>query len=63
MAHLMQTINRSLLVSDLSETCLLNPVSAGKSILMLSELMTALPGAVMQIQIEGRLMKDPQFKR
>ncbi len=53
----MKTINKSLLISDISETCLLNPVSAGKSTLMLSVLMTVkwqgLLGAVRQKQTEG----------
>lgn len=47
------------MISDISETCLLNPVSAGKSILMLSVLITAkwqgLLGAMRQIGIERRL--------
>lgn len=61
----MKTKNRSLLLSNISETCLLNPVSAGKSILMLSVLMTVkwqgLPGAMRQIQTEGSLMRDPRL--
>lgn len=57
MARPVETIYRTVLISNIWETCLLNPISVGKSILVLSVLMAVkcqgLLPATRQIQADG----------